>query len=136
MSIPILIVHTARQLLHRASREIADERQGLSESEVVHLLTIYHMSGLTLIELASLLARDKTTVSRGVAKLVGDGLVRTEIDSLDGRRKDLYLTEAGRVLTERAANRIQEDMEQAMLSTAPEDLTLCIRLLETLADMD
>ncbi|MFT4087500.1 MAG: MarR family transcriptional regulator [Gordonia sp. (in: high G+C Gram-positive bacteria)] len=47
-------------------------------------------------DLADVIVSDPSTVSRHVAQLVGDGLVRREADPGDGRASLLVLTDAGR----------------------------------------
>jgi DNA-binding MarR family transcriptional regulator len=128
------IVHASRALLARALARTPGEERVLSESELALLLTIYHYPGLTLTDSTRLLARDKTSLSRGIARLTSNGLVRTEVNSLDGRSKDLFLTESGRESIELAVSRMEEYVEQVSLRSSPEHMAACIRVLQLLVD--
>jgi DNA-binding MarR family transcriptional regulator len=112
MSLHLHLIYAARRLLVQGHGELRDESANLSESDLLVLLSLYEQPGLTANYLADRLGRDKTTLSRSIAKLITNRLVQTEIDSLDGRRRDLFLTSAGRTLTEKAISPIQERTEQ------------------------
>jgi DNA-binding MarR family transcriptional regulator len=58
--------------------------------------------------LASMLGKSKPTVSRMVARLESDGLIRSHPDELDARAKQLTLTDAGRQLLDRVIPEVNQ----------------------------
>jgi len=111
MSLPLEIIYAARHLLDVGYADIARDHPRLSQSDLSVLLSVHDEPGLTAKQLAKRLGRDKTTVSRSVASLIGEGFVRSEIDSLDGRRRNLFLTTEGLDLTGPPARRIREEVD-------------------------
>ncbi|MFV1981481.1 MAG: MarR family winged helix-turn-helix transcriptional regulator [Rhodothermia bacterium] len=112
MSLSMHIIYAARHLLDVGHSDVVRDHPGLSQSDLSVLLSVHDEPGLTAKHIAKLLGRDKTTVSRSVAGLIRDGFIRSEIDSLDGRRRNLFLTEEGLGPTRQAANRIREEIER------------------------
>jgi len=112
MSLPTNIIFAARHLLTQGYAEIARDRARLSQSDLSVLLVVYDQPGITAKVLAERLGRVKTTVSRSVSRLTALGLVRSETDILDGRLHDLFLTTEGHAITQRAANRVREEIER------------------------
>ena len=105
------IIYAARHLLDLGHADLVRDHPRLSQSDLSVLLSVYDKPGLTAKYLAKRLGRDKTTVSRSVAGLTREGFIRSEIDSLDGRRRNLFLTEEGLTLTGPPAKRIRKEIE-------------------------
>jgi len=110
MSTGILFIQAARRLLLRAHAEV-DLKHELSMSDTLLMLSVHVSPGTTANELAEKVSRDKTTISRSLARLMSHGLVRDEIDSLDGRRKNLFLTDRGRLSIRAALDCLEDDLE-------------------------
>ena len=130
--ISILIIQAARQMLEWSARECGLDRAGVSESETILLLSLHHRQGQTQTEIAHTLARDKTTVSRSISKLSDQGLVRIEVDSLDGRRNNLFLTAAGHSLISGAAKLLEDAITAAASLLTVDELKAVEIFLETL----
>ena len=88
MSLSLYIIQAGRQLLAQGYGELEGVGTNLSQSDLLILLSIYELPGLTANLLAGRLGRDKTTLSRSINKLIENGLVRFAINSLDGRRRE------------------------------------------------
>ena len=110
MTLSLEIIYAARHLLSLGHSIVADDPPSLSESDLSVLLSIYDEPGLTAKDLVSRLSRDKTTISRSVSRLLKGRFLRSEIDSLDGRRRNLFVTDSGRELTNRATIQLGEDI--------------------------
>jgi DNA-binding MarR family transcriptional regulator len=110
MSLALIFIQAARRLLTRAHEEIPAEH-GVSLADTALLLSVYAKPGSTVKEIASSLSRDKTTVSRSISNLSKYGLLRGELDSLDGRRKNLFLTKKGQHVILPALDSLEEDLE-------------------------
>jgi DNA-binding MarR family transcriptional regulator len=85
-------------------------------------------------DLADLVGRDYTTVSRQVAKLESLGLVRRRPSDADRRVNEASVTPAGRRITE-ALDQARESLAGALLAHwSEQDLNDLARLLRRLAD--
>ena len=87
-------------LYRQAQKYIGKELQpyGLSSSEHLFLVNISRQENVNQRQLAHLLGIDEALVTRGVARLEKQGLVRRERDAQDMRSYNLSLTEKGQSL--------------------------------------
>ncbi|WP_298443649.1 MarR family transcriptional regulator [Gordonia sp. (in: high G+C Gram-positive bacteria)] len=83
------------RLRDRALARASQATGGTTEPAAYRALIMLKHGPLRSGELAQALSSDPSTVSRHVAHLVGEGLVRREADPIDGRAHRLVLTEAG-----------------------------------------
>lgn len=75
---------------------------GLTSAQFSILAQLDHLGGAGIAGLAQAMVMDRTTITRNIAPLERDGLVRIEADAQDGRRKVLALTAQGRAALVRA----------------------------------
>ena len=98
------------------------------------LVRIERRGPLGIGELAELVGRDYTTVSRQVSKLEGLGLVARQVNAQDARIKQAVITEPGRTMT-RALDGAREKVFTALLADwEKQDVVDLARLLRKLAD--
>lgn len=76
---------------------------GLTRDEMSILASLHNWGGLTANIIVSLTGRPKNSISRGVLRLVRDGLVTSRIDEDDRRRSILTIEPSGTEIYERAA---------------------------------
>jgi len=89
---------------------------------------------LGIVELAELVGRDYSTVSRQITKLESLGLVARVASPADGRVRAAVITDQGRVMTE-ALDRARQKIVEKLLADWPEgDITQLALLLRRLAD--
>lgn len=84
------------RLRDRALARASHDTRGNAEPAAYRALLVLKHGPLRSSELADALVADPSTVSRQVAQLVAEGLVRREADPDDGRAAHLVLTDAGR----------------------------------------
>lgn len=132
MSLSLQLIQGARLLLVRACAQADSLSTSITRPELALLLTIHEYPGSTAADLAASLGRDKTTLSRSIASLGDRGLICTELDSIDGRRKNLYLTNDARLLLQPTLASIQNDIESATANLSTEDVEM---LRNTLAKL-
>lgn len=89
---------------------------GIQRAHFATLFCIDHLPRLTATDIVELTGIPKNSLSRAVAKLKHDGMIRTEIDREDGRRVILHLTPKGRRIYAQILPRFQE-RQQKMLAT-------------------
>lgn len=98
------------------------------------LVRIERRGPLGIGELAELVGRDYTTVSRQVTKLEGLGLVARQANVQDARIKEAVISERGRVMT-RAIDGAREKVFLRLLDGwDKQDVTDLARLMRKLAD--
>jgi DNA-binding MarR family transcriptional regulator len=121
-----------RRLIDLAQREVQVRRAGLSELAVGVLLLLHDSPGLVSSAISRQLGRDKTTVSRVISSLVDSGLVRSQMDTLDGRRRVLHLTHDGLSVIRPAANLLIEQIETCTGDQPTETIDSMAKVLKRL----
>src|ERR1700761_5261682 len=98
------------------------------------LVRVGRRGPLGIGELAELVGRDYTTVSRQVTKLEGLALVRRQVNAQDARGKEAVITDAGAAMT-RALDGAREKLFGAVLADWDKgDVAEIARLTRKLAD--
>jgi DNA-binding MarR family transcriptional regulator len=98
------------------------------------LVRVERRGPLGIVELAELVGRDYTTVSRQVAKLESLGLVGRQVNAQDARIKEAVITEQGRAMA-RALDGAREKIFAAVLAEwDKQEVADLARLMRKLAD--
>jgi DNA-binding MarR family transcriptional regulator len=92
--------------------------------------------GLSAIELANIIGRDHSTVSRQVTKLEEQGLICREPSSRDRRVRYLVLTAEGRALVARIGSVRRGWMERHFSDWSAEDRETLLDLMDRMLDAD
>ncbi|MFZ6732095.1 MarR family winged helix-turn-helix transcriptional regulator [Undibacterium sp. Ji42W] len=98
------------------------------------LVRIERLGPIGIVELAELVGRDHSTVSRQIAKLESLGLVSRCPSPQDGRVKAAIITEQGRVMTDALDSARQKIIEKMLSDWKKEDVRELARLLRHFAD--
>ncbi|MFZ6643554.1 MarR family winged helix-turn-helix transcriptional regulator [Undibacterium sp. TC4M20W] len=98
------------------------------------LVRIERLGPIGIVELAELVGRDHSTVSRQIAKLDSLGLVSRCPSPQDGRVKAAIITEQGRVMTDALDSARQKIIEKMLSDWKKEDVRELARLLRHFAD--
>lgn len=69
---------------------------GIGSGQFSFLLFLYREEGVTQDQIARALHVDKATATRALNKLEKEGYIRRKRDSVDKRRYNIYVTDAGR----------------------------------------
>ena len=93
-----------------------------------------HPTGCHARELAVRAGLDPSTVRRGVAALVAQGLVERRADQRDGRASVLALTPAGETALADAHHRYGELLDRALADWTPEEIAALTTALGRFAD--
>ena len=125
----------ARQfgLLNRRSQAFiatACTDMGISFSECVLLLNLYHRAGINQENMSAILFIDKAATTRTIKSLEKKGFIKRQQSDDDKRVKKLYLTEKGEAtkepifaILERWMNFLSEGMDQATFDTVLKGLS-------------
>lgn len=98
------------------------------------LARIDRLGPIGIVELAELVGRDHTTVSRQITKLESLGLVARASSSQDGRVRAVVVTEQGRVMTAALDAARQKIIEKMLGDWEKEDVRTLAHLLRRAAD--
>ncbi len=128
----LYIQFAARRHASESARLVALQEK-ITEPEAIILLVLHVQTGLTQNDLAARLARDKTTVSRTLSKLEEMGLIIRSIGSLDGRSREIALTERGHRAVAASVSRLRNDVRAATRGLSDADLVACYRVITLLA---
>ena len=91
-------INTLANTISKAIAQIYITRFNLTRPECRILASLSDKTGLTAQDIAHITILDKMQVSRAVAQLEADGLVKRKQDQHDRRNKILHLTQRGRDL--------------------------------------
>lgn len=130
------IIYLISSFSHQFSRTMAAafQRNGLpvTPEQFAVLMLLAQEDGINQQEISRRLDRDKTTVTRVLTNLIGQGLVRQRTDTADGRAKLIHLTPAGRKLQENAVSISASLYIQALEGISGKEIDQAIRFLQKL----
>lgn len=106
--------------LNAQAARLLRENADLSLTEWRILVLIDGLDNPTIGQMARDSDFDKGQLSRGVHRLVERGLATAQTNSMDSRRMDLAMTEAGRTVFEAAAP-LMRRRQQALIGALPPD---------------
>ncbi len=116
-----------------AAARLFESRFGFDVHELRVLRLIDDQPGVNFTTLARQTRFERSATSRILSRLIKGGFVRREIDEDDARQFRLFVTEAGKVLRERA-DPLSLEMEALILSTlAPSERDEFRRILDKLS---
>lgn len=95
--LPYRLSVLANRISHGFGR-LYEEKFDLKLPEWRVMAVLGRRPGITAREVAEFTAMDKVAISRAVARMMQMGRVAAEVDSSDGRRQKLSLSEAGLVI--------------------------------------
>jgi DNA-binding MarR family transcriptional regulator len=117
---------------HAHKTQLASE--GRERAALVLLFPIHRFGPVRQSTLAETVHADPSTVSRHVASLVEQGLVRRVPDENDGRASRLVTTDAGRAALQGLCAERESRLDQATATWEDTDLATFTRLLGRLVD--
>lgn len=120
------------RLVHALKAQFATDAR--ERAALVLLFPLVRLGPLRQSALAELMHADPSTVSRHVAALVDQGLVRRVADESDGRASRLVVTEAGQAALEALRRERESHLEQVTAAWSDADLALFTTLFGRLLD--
>lgn len=112
----------------------AQAAEGRDRAALLLLYPLARVGPLRQGALADMIHSDPSTVSRHVALLVDQGLVRREADETDGRASRLVVTDAGHAALDELRRDRESQLEQATASWSAQDLATLTSLFDRLLD--
>lgn len=128
------LVRRAQQRHARLWSDLVGDRLTSPQYAVLHVLG--QSPAIDLTELGSRAALDRTTVGRVVARLADSGLVATDLDESDRRRRVVALTDDGWALLRSVAPSAAEVSRRLVAGLAPDETRDLLVYLRRMAGVD
>ena len=121
---PQIVMDSLRRIVQalRQSATHSEQATGLTAAQLLVLKRIQAHEGLSVNELAAATFTHQSTVSEIVTRLETRGLIRRVRAAADGRRVELYLTEAGQAVLTASPVSAHEKLMQAVATLPPPTL--------------
>mgnify|MGYP004584750205 CR=1 FL=1 len=117
----------ARALDSIANIEFKD--LSLTKGQYLYLVRIYENEGIIPERLAELIKVDRTTLSRAIKKLEGNGFIEKKLDSQNKKIKHLYTTDKGKDVAIFILRENEYSNKVALKSFSKEEIALMHKLL-------
>ena len=101
----MLFNYTSRKIENMLARQVAPFGLGLEQSGILFLLNTYKNNDFTIDDLANIMLKDKTTISRQISILEKKGLINKILKTNDKRIKFIKLTESGKEKIQQLKNK-------------------------------
>lgn len=133
MAVNIAITVLARNIKQEADNDLANF--GLSHSAAWPLVLLGRLGeGIRQGVLADAIGIEGPSLVRLIDQLCAAGLMERKDDANDRRAKTLYLTEAGRVLSNDIEASLIQMRHRLYKDVSPDDLEACMRVFQSMAD--
>ena len=126
------LLFVGRHLLDVALSSVTSTDKSVTGAETAVMLAVLAFPSSSQSEIAAILGRDKTTLSRTVSRLEKEGFLVSRMDPVDGRRKSLELTERAREFVIPALNSVRTHIDAASAGLAEEEAIACFKLIRAL----
>lgn len=128
----VALLFVGRHLLEVATQEAVADGARVSAVETALMLALMAFPDSSQTDLVRIVGRDKTTLSRTIARLEKEGMITDRIDPVDGRRKTLELTEQARNLVVPALHAVSERLEDAISDLSSEQESAFLKMVDAL----
>lgn len=121
---------TSKMMSAQISEEMRSSGLDITKEQGMALRRLLQKSGPTQSELAWITNRDKTSLTRLLAKMEGSVLIERREDDNDKRIKRVYLTDKGRAMAERVERVLQSIASKYITNIPEEEINEVISSLE------
>lgn len=127
--IGIQLSSTAIVLKLLVLKEVEKNNFPISFDDWLNLLPIIRQDGISQKELAEILGKDKTTISRFVDSLILKGIVKRKINKSDRRSVELHLSDKGKTLHRAMLPIIESCNNDSLKKLNKKELELLMKIL-------
>lgn len=118
-----------RAIMKQINAEFRKENLEITLEQWPILVHVWDHNGISQIDLARKLFKDKTTVARLVAGIESSGMITRVPAPSDGRGKSIYLTDKGKSMMTKATAIVQRIDETASAGIDKRELAVCKNIL-------
>lgn len=133
-SIGFIINRTAYRLRQRMQSTIKQSQEPLTTEELTLLIAIQSQDGLRTGELAKIMMRDSTTITRQLDGLDKKGLIRRENASQDRRVVMIWLTDQAKTALDNLIPRMLKSRQQILSGISEKDLQIAEKVLRKMQE--
>jgi len=126
---------TAYVMSEEVAKRFQDCGYKLSAQDFGILFRLWKQDGLSQVQIASLMMRDKTTITRRLDALVKKALIERRVDSGDRRLFRIHLTQAGMLATERLMVVVDEFQKEVLAEIPDEHKEITINTLKKITEL-
>lgn len=119
-AIGFYVNRTAYVMSEAVARRFQEHGFKLSAQDFGILFRLWKQDGLSQVQIASLMMRDKTTITRRLDALVKKGLIERRADVNDRRLFRIHLTQEGMLATERLMA-VVDAFQKEVLTDIPDE---------------
>jgi DNA-binding MarR family transcriptional regulator len=112
------------------SEEMRSSGLDISREQGMALIRLFKKAGPTQSELAWITNRDKTSLTRLIAKMEDSDLIERKEDDKDKRIKRVFLTKKGRAMAEKVESILQSIAGKYIINIPDEEINEVITSLE------
>lgn len=119
----------SRAVLKRINIELARNGYPITSEQFSALVHIWDQNGQPQYQLVEALNKDKTTLARLMANLESLELIVRIAGNVDGREKNIFLTDKGRDMMSKVSDMVQEILDEGQKGISEKELIVCKNVL-------
>lgn len=124
-------IRTSHRLIQRRLQSII-EPHGVSLGMWYFLRVLWHKEGLTQSELSQLVGTMEPTTLSAIRSMERCGFIKRERNADDGRKINIYLTDAGRELEEKLIPLAKEVLSEASSGLSASEMQTLLKFLNVI----
>ena len=125
---------TAYVMSEEVAKRFQDCGHKLTAQDFGILFRLWKQDGLSQVQIASLMMRDKTTITRRLDALVKKSLIERRVDPADRRLFRIHLTHEGMLATESLMVVVDEFQKEVLSEIHDEHKEITINTLKTITE--
>jgi len=133
-AIGFFVNRTAYLMSEEVARRFQECGYQITAQDFGILFRLWKQDGLTQMQIAALMMRDKTTITRRLDGLVKKKLIERRPDECDRRCFHIHLTDAGKVATERLMAVVDAFQREVLAEVPVDDREATIRTLKMISE--
>jgi len=133
-AIGFFVNRTAYVMSEEVARRFQEQGYKLSAQDFGILFRLWKQDGLTQVQMAALMMRDKTTITRRLDGLVKKGLIERRVDENDRRLFRIHLKDEGKRATEKLMGVVDAFQGEVLSEVPAEDRAATVRTLKKIIE--
>jgi len=133
-AIGFYVNRTAYVMSEEVARRFQEQGYKLSAQDFGILFRLWKQGGLSQVQIASLMMRDKTTITRRLDAMVKKGLIERRSDPADRRLFRIHLTQEGMMAAERLMAVVDAFQKEVLADISDEHKEITIATLKKITE--
>lgn len=133
-SLGFIIHRLANRLKNALERSFSSHNVAITTEQWTVLARLCEEDGIAQNEIASRTAKDKTNVARILVLMENRGIIERRVSQSDNRVLEIYVTDAGRAVYQKAVSAAREVLTQAQQGFTPAEVEALMSALNKVYD--